>query len=82
MTAVAALLVVGALELEIPDIVQSNDIREALRGMTIGAVGSELPFVHGRLGMACTTAIAILRSRLELDAWVAVRALHTQMLPR
>ena len=82
MAAVAALLIVHALELEVADVVQSDDVGETLSGVAVGAIGSELTFVDCRFRVAGAATVAILGTRLELDARVAICAFDAQVLSR
>ena len=80
VAAVAALLIVGSLQLEVTHIVQGNDVRERVCGMASLTDGSELPLMHLGLGVARTSAVAVLGSRLKGHTGVAIRATHREVL--
>jgi len=82
MAAVATLLIVGALEVEIANIVKSNDVRETLSRMAGCAVGSELAFVNLGFGVTRAATKAIGGSRLKGNAWMAVGAPNREVLTR
>ena len=82
MAAIATLLIVRALEIEIADIVECDDVRETLSRVASCAVGSELAFVDLGFRVTCTAAKAIGRSRLEGNAWMTICASNREVLAR
>lgn len=80
VTAVATLLIVCSLEVEVPDIVQCNDVGETLRRVAGRAVGAKLAFVNPWLGVTSTTAVAVRWPRFERDARMAIGTANGQVL--
>ncbi len=73
VAAIATLLIVRPFQIEIANIMQRDDVRETLSGVTGRAVCSKLAFVHTGFGVTRATSKAVLWPRLERDAWMTVR---------
>ena len=82
MASVAGLLIVRPFEVKISNIVQGANIRKTLCGMAGFALGTKLPKVHFRLGMASAPSIAIGGTRFEGHAGMAIGAGNGNVLAR
>jgi hypothetical protein len=82
VAAIAALLIMRALEIEIADIVQGDNVRETLSRMAGGAVGSELAFVDLGFRVTRAAAKAVRGPRLECDTWMAISTANREVLAR
>jgi hypothetical protein len=80
MAFLAALLIVGSLELEIANVVQRDDVGEGVRGVAGLAHRSKLALVYLGLGVAGASAVTVCGPGLEGHAWMAIGTTNRQML--